>query len=431
MKINIPNHIKHVMNLVKSYDYEIYLVGGCLRDTLLGKEPKDYDLATNCDINKLKEIFSNFNLINNNGEKHNTITIYNEKSNIEITTFKHDENEANTIEADLGHRDITINALAYANDELIDFCNSQEDLKNKLIRAVNNPYDRFKEDPLRILRVLRFSSILDFDIDQLTSQAMFDLKDLLLNVSKERIKAELNLILIGKKVKHILKKYSSIFFVIIPELQPCLNFDQKNKYHKNTLYDHIVNVVSNTKENSIVRMAALLHDIAKPKCITIDKNNQGHFYLHPIKSMYMGESILKRLKYSNEEISKINYLVKHHDTTLSTNQKSIRKNYAKTPNLDEELFYSLIDLINADKKDHINGELIDLNKVKYFINKIKEENDCLKISDLAIDGNDLLNLGYKGKEIGDTLSLLLKIVIEEKLENKEDKIIEYLKTANL
>lgn len=426
MKLAIPNYVEKIMDEINKNNYECYLVGGCVRDALLNKEPNDYDIATNCDTSTLKKIFKNYELINNNGEKHNTLTIHYLNHNIEVTSYKYKDDEYNTIEYDLLHRDITINSLAYKDGLLLDPNNGYADLKNKIIRAVNNPYDRFKEDPLRILRVLRFSSTLDFDIETNTSKAILELKSLLVNVSKERIRTELEGILSGSRIKHILSKYKDIIFEIIPELEICNNYDQKNKFHKNYLYDHIVNVCNNTKNDKILRIAALLHDIGKPHCTSIDNKGQAHYYNHTSISKQMSDVILKRLKYSNEDITQIGYLIQNHDLTLVMNKKCIRKNFANTPNLDENLFFKLIELMNADKQDHVESNLIDLYQIKELIGKIKEDNDCIKLSDLNINGNDLLVLGYKGKEIGENLNFLLQSVIEEKVKNNKSELINFL-----
>ena len=384
--MNVPDYIKAIQERLLKSEYECYLVGGCVRDTLLGLEVKDYDLTTNCDSENLKKIFADYNIINNNGEKHNTITLHIEGDNVEITAYKHDEDEENTIENDLLHRDLTINALAYST-ELVDVTGGYEDLFNKIIKAPGNPNDRIKEDPLRILRALRFSSKLGFEIEKETSIAIHENKELLNNVSSDRIKSELDGILAGDNVKKVLSEYKDVIFTIIPELKFTDGFDQKNPYHNNSLYNHIVNVCGNvySKANATVntivltRTAALLHDIAKPLCFTLDDNGVGHFYGHAEESSLIAVNILKRLRYSNDEIEKLEYLIRNHDATINLTKKSVRKNFAHTPNQDEELFYMLLELMNADKLDHIQYELIDINTAKSLINEIKADNLCLKL----------------------------------------------------
>ena len=432
--INVPKYIKAIQERLIKNEYECYLVGGCVRDTLLGIEVKDYDLTTNCDSIMLKSIFADYSIINNNGEKHNTITLHIGDDNVEITTYKHSEDEKATIENDLMHRDLTINAMAY-DSKLIDLVGGYADIKNKIIRAPGNPIERIKEDPLRILRALRFSSKLGFEIEEKTSNAIHLSKELLNKVSSERIKVELDEILSGYNVKKVLSEYRDIIFTIIPELKDTYNFDQRSPYHANTLYEHIINVCSNVyKKNDIssdkiilTRMAALLHDVAKPECFTIDDKGIGHFYGHTEKGALLAIDILKRLRYSSDEIEKIEYLIKNHDATINLTIKSIRKNMSHTPNQNEELFYMLLELINADKIDHTQYELIDIVKVKKFIEEIKTEDLCLKITDLKVNGYDILELGFKGKEIGNILNYLLDEVIDERIINDKNILLDVAK----
>lgn len=426
MELIIPNYVIDIQNRLKNYNYECYLVGGCVRDSILGNSVKDYDLNTNCDIDTIKQIFNDYPIINNNGEKHQTITLHVSGDNVEITSYKHADNEPNSLYSDLSHRDITINAMAYDN-EVIDYYGGLNDLHNKIIRCVGNPIDRIKEDPLRILRILRFCSKLNFEIEKETSEAIHKTFHLLKGISKERIKAELDGILIGNNLKYILTNYRDVLFEIIPELKETYGFEQHNPYHTNDVFTHITNVCCNTENNTILRIAALLHDIGKPKCFTIDENNIGHFYGHPIVSYDLSLNILKRLKYSNEEIEKITYLIKYHDSTILINKKSIRKNFSNTPNHDEELFMLLIKLKNADSSDHTIKELMDEDSVRDILNQIKQDNECLKITDLDIDGYDMMELGYKGKEIKDNLNNLLDAVLEEKVDNTKEELIKYLK----
>lgn len=425
IKIEIPNYVSLIQQRLINAGYECYLVGGCVRDALLGLKSKDYDLTTNCEKDVLKELFSDYHIINNNGEKHNTITLHTDNDNIEITAFKHDENEPNNLISDLSHRDLTINAMAY-NGELIDFNGGYNDLMNKVIKCVGNPEDRIIEDPLRILRILRFASKLDFLVDESTKIAIEKYVHLLKNVSPERIKVELDGIFSGKNIKSILMEYKDVLFQILPELKRTYNFDQRNPYHSNTLFIHTVNVCSSVNNNPLLRMAALLHDVAKPLCMTVDENGIGHFYGHADLGCGVAEEILKRLKYSNDEINNICYLIKFHDSNIILNKKSIKKNFMHTPNQDEQLFFMLIELMNADKGDHTIKQLTDLNAVKEIVTQIKEENECMKLSDLKLNGYDMMTLGYQGKNIGLALDYLLTAVVDEKVNNVKEELIAFL-----
>lgn len=431
---NVPEYIKAIQERLIKNEYECYLVGGCVRDTLLGFDVKDYDLTTNCDSSTLKSIFTDYSIINNNGEKHNTITLHIGDDNVEITSYKHNADEENSIENDLMHRDLTINAMAYS-DRIVDLVGGYDDLKNKIIRAPGNPADRIKEDPLRILRALRFSSRLGFEIEEETAKAIHEYKELLSNVSSERIKSELDGILSGNNVKKVLSEYKDIIFTVIPELKVTDGFDQKNPYHNNTLYNHIVNVCSNvySKANApvytivLTRTAALLHDIAKPSCFTLDDNGIGHFYGHAEKGALIALEVMKRLRYSNDEIEKIQYLIMKHDATINPTKKSVRKNLSSTPNQDEDLFAMLLELINADRLDHTSYELMNIEEVKNIVKQIKEDNECIKLADLSVNGYDLIELGLSGKEIGSTLNYLLELVMDDKINNNKEEILELVK----
>ena len=427
LDLNIPKYIKDIVEELNKYGYECYLVGGCIRDVILNKEIHDYDLATNCTSSIIKDIFKDYKIINNNGEKHNTITLYIEGNNVEITSFKHNDNEKNSIEIDLLHRDLSINSLAYS-DHLIDYYNGYNDLINHIIRA-NNPKERFLEDPLRILRALRFSSILGFEIEENTSLMIHKYKDLLKNTSNERIKVELELIISGNNALNIFSTYYDVFFVIIPELKDTYNFNQMNPYHKRDIYNHLINVVNNIHlednyNNIVTRTAGLFHDIGKPQCFSIDENNIGHFYKHSIISKEISFNILKRLKYSNNEINDILFLIQYHDYSIQYTLKSIRRILMKIPKQNERLLYMLIELINADRMDHTEYELIDINKINDIVKDIKELNLCLNVGDLNINGYDLMNLGFKGRKIGETLNYLLNLVIDDRIKNEKEVLIE-------
>lgn len=416
---SLPDHVLYCMNKIKENDKECYLVGGCVRDFLLNKESHDFDLTTSCNINHLRTIFRKDFIINRNGIKHNTLTIHFDDMNIEITSFRHIENEENTLYSDAIHRDFTINSI-YFDEKIIDPVNGIEDLKNKIIRSVN-PKLAFQEDPLRILRALRFASTLEFEIEEKTSNALFKYSYLLKKVSFERKREELIKLLNGKNMKAVMLKYHDIIFEVIPELKRTYQFDQHNPYHDEDIYSHLLSVVENSSEEN--KIPALLHDIGKPDCFTLDEKGVGHFYAHAYKSKEIAENILERLRFPHKTIKKYLYLIENHDATIAYNENSVRKNLAKAKTLND--FLLLLDLINADKKSHTKKELLDIDKIKEIINNFKEP--CLTLRDLAIDGNDLKNYGLKGKEIGDALSDVLDAILNGKIKNDRDELLKYLK----
>lgn len=430
-KMDIPSHILEIIRIIEDSNYEVYLVGGCVRDSFLNIKINDYDLASNASVNQLKEVFKDYKIINNNGEKHSTITVRFNHENIEITSFKRNDDEDNSIEVDLSHRDITMNAMAYnPRKGLIDPYNGVDSIKNKTIKTLLDPIARFKEDPLRILRVLRFASKYSFKINNEDIKAMYLLKDLLKDIAKERIASEINGILVGNSAFDIILNYKEIVGVVIPELIPTFDFDQKTKYHLHDVYTHTCYVVKNTMPDLVTRLAALFHDIGKPDAYFEEIKDGlviGHFYGHPKDSKRITQKILRRLKYSNEIIEDVLFLIEYHDYTIGYNKKSVSKLLSKIPNDMINNYYRLLDLKNADHLDHQCVPEIDFILLKEIANDIIKTNSCLKIKDLKVNGNDLMSLGFVGKEIGDTLKELLEKVLDEKLNNNYDELIEYIK----
>lgn len=427
VEIKIPEYINKIMNHIEENGFEAYLVGGCIRDSILGVDINDYDLSTNASLTELLDMFKDFYIINNNGLKHNTITLRYDHNNIEITSFKHNTDEDNSIEIDLSHRDLSINAMAYNYKRgLIDPHGGLDSINNKILRTPIEPEIIIKEDYLRILRVLRFSSILDFDIDEKLINVIFNLYPNIVNISKERIKKELDGILIGKRAKDILLKYKDIICTIIPKLKPCVGFNQNNKYHIHDVYEHIAYTVGYSEPILNVRIAALLHDIAKPLCYSEDSKG-GHFYHHPEVSANMALKILDDLRCCKSDIKEIYYLIKYHDREIAYNEKSVKKLLSITPDNNIDYFKHLIYLKIADRLDHINLDSIDYFKYMNIAYDILSDNACLAIKDLKINGNDLISLGHSGKKIGIILEDVLDNILNYNLDNNYDDIIKFVK----
>lgn len=421
MKNVIPKRILDILNQLKNNGFDAYLVGGCVRDFLLNKTPKDYDISTNATVSEMLEVFRDFHVINNNGLKHNTVSVYYMGDVIEVTSYKNKNDYS--IYGDLYNRDLTINAIAYDNG-FIDPLGGINDIKNKIIRVCNE--NSFKDDYLRILRTLRFASKLNFDIVDDTKHLIKENYKGLDGISKERINNELCQILEGDNVLNILLKYKEVFSFIIPSLSKTIDFDQKNKYHFHDVYTHSAYVVSYCKNDYITRLAALLHDVGKPNCFTIDENGYGHFYGHPLESYHLAKDVLKDLKFSNKEMEEILFLVRYHDDVAVT-KKQIKRMLAKTPDNKRECFLRLIDLQHADRKDHINLEELDVDNMIKILEEIIAEEECFTIKDLEVNGYDLMELGVFDKRIKEIQLVLLDLVVEEKIENKKEILIEYIK----
>lgn len=427
-----------ILSRLETAGYEAYLVGGCVRDTLMGREIHDYDITTNALPEEIMTVFSGERVIPT-GLKHGTVTVMLEDEPFEITTYRVDGEYsdgrrpdsvefASDIKDDLSRRDFTINAMAMdLRGSLIDPYGGREDIVRGIIRCVGEPEKRFTEDALRIMRAVRFSSQLGFDIEENTSKALEALSDRLDFVSAERIRAELDKLLCGKKCADVLLKYTSVIGRIIPEIKPCIGFEQHSPYHKYTVWEHIVRAVEAVPSDNVkLKRVMLFHDIGKPEKFTVDETGRGHFKGHDKVSADIAEAVMKRLRYDNASISDTCELIRYHSIKFE-NERQIKRLISK---LGKELFFSLIDVKRADnsaKQEFVLAELEQLSETEKTARRILEEESCLKLSQLAVNGNDIMAFGVSGKAVGELLSELLELVIDGELENDKDSLMDYAK----
>ena len=420
--------------------YEIYLVGGFVRDFIMKKKADDADFTTNASPEETLEVFKSFNTLET-GIKHGTVTVIINHKPFEITTFRTEKgysdcrhpdkvSYAEKIEDDLSRRDFTVNSIAYSPARgFVDLYNGKEDLERKIIRCVGEPEKRFTEDALRIMRALRFSSVLSFSIEEETEKAMFKCKDLLLHISKERIFIELSKMLCGENIREVLSKYSDILSVVIPEIKEMKGFQQHNFHHIYDVLNHTAVVVENAPALPHLRFAALFHDCGKPDCFSLDENGVGHFYSHASISARKADEALQRLRCDNKTRERVVRLIKLHDAPIEENEIVIKKKISK---YGEDLFFSLIELKRADTlglapEFHSRKEHFDI--LQSIAKKVLSEKPCFTLKDLAVNGNDLTELGFYGREIGEKLKILLNAVIENKVRNEKEDLISYLKTV--
>ncbi|NFB58270.1 HD domain-containing protein [Clostridium botulinum] len=443
IKIEIPKGVKYIINTLQENGYEAYIVGGAVRDSLLERKVNDWDITTSANPQEVVNIFENLGYkIIPTGLKHGTVTILISSIGYEVTTFRVDgEYEDNrhpkevkftsNLREDLKRRDLTINAMAY-NDKigLVDYFHGLEDLNNKIIKCVGNSKDRFNEDSLRMLRCIRFASQLNFHMEESIKLNIRELSRNIANVSMERIRDELCKILVSSQPVYGIKNIVELNLMdyIIPELKVCVGFKQHNIHHDKDVYEHILSVVENVPNKLELRLAALLHDIGKPKCFSIGDNGQGHFYGHQKISADMTKDILKRLKFDNKTIDKVDKLVYNHMARYNKlRTPNIKKfiNKVGIDNLDDLFELQIADIKGSAKEYHSFDNVLNL-KIK--CKKIISEKQPLTIKDLDINGHDLMKLGInQGKEIGIMLNKLLDIILENpNLNNKEDliKIVE-------
>lgn len=436
--IEMPVGAQRIIQQLALCGYESYIVGGCVRDSLLGIRPSDWDICTAATPEEVKTCFPDKRIIDT-GLKHGTITVIMGGMPYEVTTFRVDGDYSDNrrpdtvtfvrdLRADLARRDFTINAIAYNESRgIVDPYSGIDDLSRGTINCVGNPNDRFNEDALRILRALRFSSTYGFRIGEETTKAIHDNAGLLSRISAERIQAELLKLLKGENVLRVLLDFPDVITTIIPEMTSCVGFDQKNKYHQYTVYDHIAHAVDNYKGNdAIVKVALLLHDIGKPQCYTEDENG-GHFHGHGVPSSEIAAQVLQRLRFDNESQKIITELVLYHDATIDPTPRVIKRWLNK---IGFDQFLRLMDVRLADMQAHaINESRIKRrNEALDLAWELVRERQCFTLKDLAINGHDVMSLGVpEGKQVGTILLAALNAVLDGDIPNDKEILLEFAK----
>lgn len=435
----LPKNVNNIIDTLYSNGYEAFVVGGCVRDSILGKNPNDFDVTTNAKPLKVKEIFEKVGCkVIDTGLQHGTVTIVIEKENFEVTTYRIEgeylDNRrpsevffTNELKEDLKRRDFTINALAYNNKfGTIDYFSGKEDLQNKIIRAIGEKEKRFEEDGLRMLRAVRFEAQLGFEIEKETLEAIKVNSILLKNISAERIRDEFIKILISSSPSKGIRRLLDLNLLqyIIPELLETVNFDQRSRYHDKDVFNHTMMVLDNVENNLEIRLAALLHDIAKPKTFTMDKKG-GHFYFHEVEGEKMAKDILKKLRFDNSSIEKVSLLIRNHMRVPGITSKAKLKKYIV--DIGEDNLNALFNLMRADRiSSHPTyAKYEDIDELNRACNSILEHNEPMRIKDLNINGNDLIEIGVeKGKKVGEILNLLLQDVLENPKLNEREYLME-------
>ena len=427
------------MRRLSDNGYECYLVGGCVRDSIAGITPHDFDLTTSAFPSQTAACFHDYKVIDI-GIKHGTVAVISEGHTVEITTYRVDGEYSDnrhprevrftrSLKDDLSRRDFTVNAIAMDSDlNVVDLFGGISDIKSKIIRCVGNPENRFDEDGLRIIRAIRFASVLGFDIDGDTSAAIHKKRELLLNISVERIFAELQKLICGQNAEQILLDYADVIGEIIPEFKPCIGFDQRNPHHCYDVYTHIVKSVSAAQPDVVIRLVMLFHDIGKPCKYTLDSNGIGHFKMHPVASMEIADTVLRRLKCSNKLREEVCTLIKMHDDRILPRKKSIVRWIRK---LGYGGCKKLIEIQRADAKAHAPGCMEEtfkrINEIEKLINEYEQSGLCCTLDQLAISGTDIIAAGVKpGETVGVLLNKLLDQVTYGECENSREALLEHL-----
>lgn len=439
MIIDCPEYVQTAFRLLESHGFNTYAVGGCIRDSIMKKTPNDWDMTTSSTPEETMDVLNDFRVIPT-GIRHGTVTVIIDSQHLEITTMRidgdyHDNRRPDSviftqdIEKDLSRRDFTINAIAYnCSCGLIDPFGGKQDIAKKTIRCVGNPDKRFQEDALRIIRALRFASVLDFNIEDETAESIRRNAHLLNKVANERIRVELMKLLQGNGVERILNNFKDIIFTIIPELKESDGFEQRTPFHIYDVWTHTVKVVAGVKNTPELRLAALLHDIAKPQKFYLDDEGIAHFKGHPELSAQMAYGIMKRLRFSNAEIDTVCKIITLHDERPKGNKNKIAK---LCSDYSPSIVRLALELMRGDASSknpfYYESEMESYTIAEKQIDEIEQQNLCLRIADLDINGRDIMSLGYEGKNVGDILNRLLELVINEQIDNKKDDLLTAVK----
>ena len=433
--MDMPKNADIAINLLQSAGFEAYAVGGCVRDSLLGKTPNDWDITTSAKPEDMKSVFADFHCIDT-GIKHGTVTVVIDGEPLEITTFRLDgEYEDNrhpksvtftsNLGADLGRRDFTVNAMAYSKmTGTVDLFGGQNDLKNGIIRCVGDPDRRFNEDALRILRALRFASALDFEIEEKTAQSLLKNRALLGNISEERIAKELLKLVCGKGAKRILTDFAPVLFEILPELQPMYKNSHDNPHHCYDIYEHTLIAVESIDPEPTLRFAMLLHDCGKPAVKKFDENGVAHFYGHQRISAEISAQILARLKVSNKFRDEILFLVSNHDRWELYENTEKMPRYLSKFGLDGVL--NLLKVMRADvlaQSPEYRCRLDQIADAEETAKNLAAQKPCLSLSELQINGRTLMDIGIpQGRKLGAVLAQLLDEVIDGVTKNTQEAL---------
>lgn len=429
----MPEHVKEILSRLEAAGYEAWCVGGAVRDLLLGREPGDWDVTTSATPEAVLELFAPRAIPT--GLKHGTVTV----DHVEITTYRRDgaylDNRhpdhvefTASLQEDLARRDFTVNAIALnLRGELSDPFGGRSDLAAGLLRAVGRPEERFQEDALRIMRGLRFAARLGFAIEPDTAAALHACAPLLKNIAPERLLVELTGLLCGEHAADVLLAYPDVLGVFLPEVLPCVGFDQRSPYHCYDVWEHTVRSIEAIAPSPVLRFTMLFHDLGKPDAFFIGEDGCGHFYGHWRQSVEKAAAIMDRLRFDNRSKKTILTLVERHDSELASSERSVRRNLAR---YGEETLRLLLAVKRADnlaQAEAYRGRLEQIAQWEALLDQVLAGDSCFSLKQLALRGGDLTALGLSGPAVGRTLSALLELVIDEKLPNDRELLLSYAK----
>ena len=418
LKITLPAPVETLLRRLCGAGYRAYAVGGCVRDSLLGKEPDDWDVTTDALPEQLHEALEGLTVLDT-GLKHGTVTAVMEEMRVEITTFRIDGDYSDhrrpdsvrftrDLREDLARRDLTVNAMAYHPDE-----------------GLQDPFrGRFEEDALRILRTLRFASRLGFCVEAKTAAALSEKRELLRAVAPERLRDELCKLLTGRDAARVLREGRAVFAVVLPELAPMFDFDQQNPHHIYDVWEHTLHAVEACPPDLVLRLTMLLHDCAKPLTFTVDFRGDGHFYGHAAQSARLTRQALERLRFDNETVFRVTRLVALHDSDVLNTEKSLLRWLRKTGEADLRLLLKIKMADNLAQSPHYS-RMEAIQATERTLDALVARAPCFDRSRLAVKGGDLMALGLHGAEIGAALDGMVEAVIAGTLPNEKEALLEW------
>ena len=429
----MPQEVCSLLARLESAGYQGWAVGGCVRDTLRGAVPSDWDVTTDARPERVMALFGERAIPT--GLKHGTVTVCAGETHVEVTTFRRDGTYSDhrrpdavqfssSLEEDLARRDLTVNAMAMdLRGHICDPFGGQEDLSRRVLRCMGDPLRRLDEDALRIMRTLRFAAVLGFAIEPDTSAALHRRAPLLADIAEERILVEMNKLLTGEYMASVLLAYPDVLGVFLPELLPCVGFDQRNVHHCYDVWTHSVYAASAIAPDAVLRWAMLLHDIGKPDCFTVDEHGTGHFYGHPARSAELAEAICRRLRMDKKSAQRIVTLVRWHDRDIPRTKKAVAR---AARQLGEDTLRQLLAVKRADNRAQsplCRGRAADIDRAEAILDDLLARQSCFSLRELAVRGNDLTALGLRGPAVGEALQKLLDAVLDGSVPNERPALL--------
>ena len=428
-----PEEVTAVLHRLEQAGHQAYMVGGCVRDRLRGVAPDDYDLTTSARPEEVMALFPGWCIPT--GLQHGTVTVRQGEKSFEVTTFRSDGTYtdsrhpdavyfSDTLAEDLKRRDFTVNAMAMdVRGELTDLFGGQEDLRAGVLRCVGDPATRFGEDALRMMRAVRFASVLGFRIEERTAQAIRENCGLLRNIAVERLQVEMTKLLCGKDAGEVLMAWPEVLGVFIPEILPCVGLNQRNPHHIYDVWGHIAHSVDAVPAVPVLRWAMLLHDMGKPACFTVDGAGVGHFHGHAAVSTRMAGEIMRRLRFDNHSLKRTQLLVEWHDRDIPRTEKSVARALRV---LGEEALRQVILVKRADnlaQSPRFRQTQKEIDRGEAILEELLAKEQCFSLRQLAVNGRDLMNLGLRGRAVGQMLEGLLDEVVDGQLPNDREALL--------